>query len=846
MSHIMKRLFSITLCAILLIGILPVPGNASNQNNSVMPRAVFQWGPESFALVGSGLPGIQQWDPADPAGDMEKVNYSYFDYEIVLEVTAGTSMSFKFAGNDQWDEEWTFGGSGLVIGQPTDLVQGSGSNNLQLSVTEDCLLRFTVDFNAYYAGEGNATVLVTKVNPPSFRSLKVHPPYDWSKVYVYSDDSQFLSPSPGSLVPEVSYYHEMMIPVDVCNLVISGITKDGRMTSTQVITLEDNLRDVYISVDDDSSYSLWYERLEERVYRITGNAPWMGDSNTHSDAGLLEEVSPGVFEKTTRNVAPGSYWFWITKDGSWNDAIGETEDTGFSLELPQACDVTVRYTLPFNQVVIALNNLVLLHGDASTDGRVNIGDVSRLYAHVRGSSVMKQPAALLNADLDGNDTLNLGDTAKLYAYVRGTDPVSFVDAAYQLSIHQELKMDCTLSGTVLEIIKPYTPTDPTVTFDLVVPGRENKPIRCMASSDVNAMLLSVGDTVRVFGRLRNNCSVVEMSKSCRLLQWDDLKSTEEDMIALIERARNEELNFPVNITGKVSYWGESYPPESNAVDLDLQIGPYFYSVFCPNAVGELQDKVTIGSTVTVNGYLDRSHDLMEDGAQIIAVDMELPDEMETDPVKIIDMAYGLEDGDYIPYPVTLDGTITQIDSICTKENPYIFVTITVPGREDFPVYCPELIGSHAGNQLCVGDTVSISGMLQRYSRGIHFDNRCQLVDWQPCGIKIPTDPKKIVDAAFQLETNESLPYVATLTGTVKSINESYDDIFENITVTITVQSSNGPKDIVCSWLSGEGVDRIQEGDVITVTGIIEHYYSEDHYPKSYIRFYCNCWLDAIK
>ena len=837
----MKRLLSIILCAIVLVSLLLAPGHAVTQNNSVMPRAVFQWGPDSFALVGSGLPGIRQWDPADPAGHMEKVNYSYFDYEIVLEVTAGTSMSFKFVGNDQWDEEWTFGGTGLVLGQTTKLVQGAGSPDLKLSVTEDCLLRFTVDFNAYYAGEGNATVLVTKVNPPSFRSLKVHPPYDWTKVYVYSDDSQFLSPSPGSLVPEVSYYHEMMIPVDVCNLVISGITKDGRVTSTQVITLEDNLRDVYILVDDDSSYSLWYERLEERVYRITGNAPWMGNSNTHSDAGLLEEVSPGVFEKTTRNVAPGSYWFWITKDGSWNDAIGETEDTGFSLELPQACDVTVRYTLPFNQVVIALNNLVLLYGDTSTDGRVNIGDVSKLYAHVRGSSVMKQPAALLNADLDGNDTLNLGDTVKLYAYVRGTDPVSFVDAAYQLSIHQELNMDCTLSGTVLEIIKPYTPTDPTVTFDLAVPGRENKPIRCVASSDVNAMLLSVGDTVRVFGRLRNNCSVVEMSKSCLLLQWDDLKSTEEDMIALIERSYSEELKFPVNITGKVSYWGESYPPESNAVDLELQIGPYFYSVFCPNAVGELQDNVTIGSTVTVNGYLDSSHDLMEDGAQIIAVDMELPDEMETDPLKLIDMASKLPNDEYIPYPVTLQGCITEINSIYNAQKQCMSVTMVVPGAEDFPISCPQLIGSQVGNHLCVGDTITVTGILLNYY-GIQFDSKCKLIDWQPGNTKIPTDPKKIVDAAFLLKPNESLPYVATLTGTVKSIDGSYDEIFENITVTITVQSSSGPKNIVCSRLRGEGVDQLKPGDTITVTGTIEHYYSQNSYPQDSIQFAPGCHL----
>lgn len=835
MTQCMKRILSITLCAMILVSLLPVSGNAVKQNSSVMPRAVFQWGPDTFSLVGSGLPGIRQWDPADPAGHMENVNYSEFLYEIVLKVTAGTSMSFKFTGNDQWDEEWTFGGTGLVLGQTTKLVQGADSPDLKLSFTEDCLLRFTVDFTDYARETGDATVLVSKVNPPTFRTLSVYAPTAWKNVFVYAEGSKVLSPFPGYLIPEVNYYHQLMIPVEDCNLVISGITADGTVISTEVITLEDNLRDVGISLNNDTSYYLWYDRLEEPVYRLDGNADWM-------NAGVLKEVSAGVYEKTARNVDPGNYWFFISRDDRSDSPIGQYPDEAFRFQLPEACDVTVRYTLPDNRVAIFLDNQLLLSGDTTTDGKLNIGDVSKLYAHIRGAGVLKGIAALINADLTGDGNLNLGDTARLYAYIRGTDAASLVDTAYQLPVNHQSSFDCTISGTVLEILKPYTPKDPTVTLDLVVPGREHRPIRCVTTLDIDATHLSVGDEVTVCGRLRNHYGTVQMSNPCQLLQWDDLRSTEEDMIALLERSYNETLTYPVNITGKVTYRADSYPPEANAVDLLLQIGTGFYEVFCSNAVGEMQDDVTIGCTVTVSGYLEGSFGSWRiPNAQIISSDMELPEIMETDPLKLIDMASKLPNDEFIPYPVTLQGCITEIDSIYNAQEQYMSVTMVVPGAEDFPIYCPDLTGPQVGNHLCVGDTITVTGMLLNYY-GVQFDSKCKLIDWQPGDTKIPTDPKKIVDAAFLLKPNESLPYVATLTGTVKSIDVSYNEIFENITVTITVQSSSGPKNIVCSRLRGEGVDQLKPGDTITVTGIIEHYYSQNSYPRDYIQFSPGCQL----
>ena len=59
-------------------------------------------------------------------------------------------------------------------------------------------------------------------------------------------------------------------------------------------------------------------------------------------------------------------------------------------------------------------------GDVTGDGELNLGDVARLYAHLRGSKLLTDPKALLHADFTGEGRLNMGDVAKLYAHIRIT------------------------------------------------------------------------------------------------------------------------------------------------------------------------------------------------------------------------------------------------------------------------------------------------------------------------------------------------------------------------------------------------------------------------------------------
>jgi hypothetical protein len=60
-----------------------------------------------------------------------------------------------------------------------------------------------------------------------------------------------------------------------------------------------------------------------------------------------------------------------------------------------------------------------LLGDANCDGEVNVGDVARVYAHVKKSKLLTDAYALQCANANGG-SLNIGDVGAIYAHIRGS------------------------------------------------------------------------------------------------------------------------------------------------------------------------------------------------------------------------------------------------------------------------------------------------------------------------------------------------------------------------------------------------------------------------------------------
>ena len=98
--------------------------------------------------------------------------------------------------------------------------------------------------------------------------------------------------------------------------------------------------------------------------------------------------------------------------------------------------------------------------------------------------------------------------------------------------------------------------------------------------------------------------------------------------------------------------------------------------------------------------------------------------------------------------------------------------------------------------------------------------------------------EEIVNAAYTLEEGLSVAELATLKGTISAIDTPYNPDYKNITVKIVVEGATD-KPIVCFRLSGEGADKLAEGDIITVTGTLKNH-------KGTIEFDKGCTLDAVE
>jgi hypothetical protein len=60
-----------------------------------------------------------------------------------------------------------------------------------------------------------------------------------------------------------------------------------------------------------------------------------------------------------------------------------------------------------------------LIGDIDGNGKVNVGDVSKLNSHLKGTNKLTDEYQINCANVNGG-SLNMGDTAALYGHIKGT------------------------------------------------------------------------------------------------------------------------------------------------------------------------------------------------------------------------------------------------------------------------------------------------------------------------------------------------------------------------------------------------------------------------------------------
>lgn len=227
-------------------------------------------------------------------------------------------------------------------------------------------------------------------------------------------------------------------------------------------------------------------------------------------------------------------------------------------------------------------------------------------------------------------------------------------------------------------------------------------------------------------------------------------------------------------------------------------------------------------------------------------------------LELLDKAYALADGEKLSGTPSLTGDIVEIKTPYDAATKSITVVIKIGDAADKLVQCNGLQGDYVDG-LVVGDNICVQGVLGKAGGVVGFENGCTMVyvnkaDGSNPGegttttvpgtstttigggsttapskttnapstqLKVVTDQAKILKDAAALGENESLSYIAQLTGKVLQV-EKYEEKYSSVTLTFKV----GDMTIECYRMKGNGADKVKAGDTITVKGVIKNYFYE--------------------
>jgi hypothetical protein len=93
----------------------------------------------------------------------------------------------------------------------------------------------------------------------------------------------------------------------------------------------------------------------------------------------------------------------------------------YTLRVEKNNHVARTYTVTVGTDPVVQDAKIHLKGDIDGNGKINVGDTTKVYSHVKKTALITDEYMLLCADIDGNGKINVGDTTKVYAHVKKTN-----------------------------------------------------------------------------------------------------------------------------------------------------------------------------------------------------------------------------------------------------------------------------------------------------------------------------------------------------------------------------------------------------------------------------------------
>ena len=413
--------------------------------------------------------------------------------------------------------------------------------------------------------------------------------------------------------------------------------------------------------------------------------------------------------------------------------------------------------------------------------------------------------------------------------VDGLTYAQIVDAGYALADGEKLENTFRLFGKIVNIDTPWSADYKNITVTIAVAGKEDKPIMCYRLKGEGADTLAVGDEITVEGLLKNYKGTIEFDAGCVLVAKYEVVDQKALLKAAFNLGEGDSLAYPAVMTGTVTEITSAWSDQYGNITVNMQVDDKIVMAY--RLKGDGAKDLKAGDVITVAGKIKNYKGTIEFDAGCLLV----PNDMYHS-VKNALSAYKLQDQESQDVEKTITGKIVSIDTPYSADYKNITVTIVVAGLEDYKIQCYRLKGEGA-EALNVGDTITATGKLKNYKGTYEFDAGCVLeataASEAPAPVA-PEDPQAIVAEAYALADGAALPYTATLTGVITTIDTEWSEQYGNITVTIQV-GDNAEQLLQCFRLKGDGAADLKVGDTITVTGMIKNYQGK-------IQFNAGCTL----
>ena len=145
-----------------------------------------------------------------------------------------------------------------------------------------------------------------------------------------------------------------------------------------------------------------------RGVRVSGTVTSFGSD---TDNVILQLIAEGHFEADYEVIVKGN-----TAAYSIEGVAAGT----YTLRVVKNNHVARTYTVTVGTDPVVQDAKIHLKGDIDGNGKINVGDTTKVYSHVKKTALITDEYMLLCADVSGDGRINVGDTTKVYAHVKKT------------------------------------------------------------------------------------------------------------------------------------------------------------------------------------------------------------------------------------------------------------------------------------------------------------------------------------------------------------------------------------------------------------------------------------------